>query len=101
MFFFIFFIYYYNKSFRASAIILAMKVVVNSRRLQLQTLLGGVSAETLDVIKDKYWSIPQAVEGHDCKINEIAKERGFKNGDHIKLIARKKVLARSVCEYIR
>ena len=100
MFFFIFFIHYYNKSFRASAI-LAMKVVVNSRRLQLQTLLGGVSAETLDAIK----VIPQAVEleGHECKINEmIAKERGFsKNGDHIILIARKKVLARSVCEYIR
>ena len=85
MFFFIFFIYYYNKSFRASAIILAMKVVVNSRRLQLQTLLGGVSAETLDAIKVKYWTIPQAVEGHECTINEmIAKERGFsKNGDHI------------------
>ena len=40
-----------------------------------------VSAETLDAIKVKYWTIP--VEGHECKINEIAKERGYKNRDHI------------------
>lgn len=40
-----------------------------------------VSAETLDAINVKYWTIP--VEGHESKINVIAKERGYKNRDEI------------------
>jgi 1,2-dihydroxy-3-keto-5-methylthiopentene dioxygenase len=40
-----------------------------------------VSAETLDAIKVKFWTIP--VEGYESKINEIAKERGYKNRDLI------------------
>lgn len=40
-----------------------------------------VSDETLDAIKVKYWNIP--VVGHESKINEIAKERGYKNRDLI------------------
>ena len=40
-----------------------------------------VSTQTLDAIKVKFWTIP--VEGHESKINDIAKERGYKNRDVI------------------
>ena len=40
-----------------------------------------VSAETLDAINVKFWNIP--VEGHESKIDAIAKERGYKNRDFI------------------
>ena len=40
-----------------------------------------VSAEALDAINVKFWSIP--VEGHESKINAIAAENGYKNRDLI------------------
>ena len=40
-----------------------------------------VSAETLDTINVKFWNIP--VEGHESKIDAIAKARGYKNRDLI------------------
>jgi len=40
-----------------------------------------VSKETLDKLNVKYWIIP--VEGHEPRVDEIAKERGYKNRDLI------------------
>ena len=40
-----------------------------------------VSAKALDAINVKFWTIP--VEGHESKIDAIAKERGYKNRDMI------------------
>lgn len=40
-----------------------------------------VSAETLEAIDVKYWTVP--VEGHESKINSIAADRGYKNRDLI------------------
>jgi len=40
-----------------------------------------VSLETLDGIKVQHWTIP--VDGHEPKIDAIAKERGYKNRDMI------------------
>ncbi|KAF8901929.1 Acireductone dioxygenase ARD family [Gymnopilus junonius] len=40
-----------------------------------------VSKETLDKLNVKYWIIP--VDGHEPKVDEIAKERGYKNRDLI------------------
>jgi len=40
-----------------------------------------VSAETLDRIKVEHWQIP--VEGYEPKVNEIARQRGYKNRDTI------------------
>ena len=39
-----------------------------------------VSSQTLEVLGIKYWNIP--VEGHEPKIDEIAKERDYKNRDY-------------------
>ncbi|PPR02559.1 hypothetical protein CVT26_012027 [Gymnopilus dilepis] len=40
-----------------------------------------VSKETLDRLNVKYWTIP--VEGYETRVDEIAKERGYKNRDMI------------------
>jgi len=40
-----------------------------------------VSLERLDGIKVQHWTIP--VDGHEPKIDAIAKERGYKNRDMI------------------
>jgi len=40
-----------------------------------------VSDETLQKINVKYWHIP--VDGHEFKVNEFAKTRGYKNRDTI------------------
>lgn len=40
-----------------------------------------VSDQTLDSINVKYWHIP--VEGHEAKIDAVAKERNYKNRDII------------------
>ena len=40
-----------------------------------------VSAETLEAINVKFWTIPP--EGHEAKINALAAERGYKNRDVI------------------
>ena len=40
-----------------------------------------VSLETLEALKVKHWIIP--VEGHEDKINAVAKENGYKNRDII------------------
>ena len=40
-----------------------------------------VSEETLNAINVKFWSIP--VDGHESKIDAVAKERGYKNRDMI------------------
>jgi len=40
-----------------------------------------VSSQTLEALSVKYWIIP--VEGHEPKIDEIAKERDYKNRDYI------------------
>jgi 1,2-dihydroxy-3-keto-5-methylthiopentene dioxygenase len=40
-----------------------------------------VTLEGLEAINVKYWIIP--VEGHEDKINQIAKDQGYKNRDFI------------------
>ena len=41
----------------------------------------SVDAETLNKIKVEFWHIP--VDGHEAKLDEIAKERGYRNRDVI------------------
>ena len=42
-----------------------------------------VSKETLDKLNVKFWIIP--VEGHEPKVNAVAKERGYKHRDTIQV----------------